>query len=194
MSLQLENEARAAYESIPAESRAMMGGCIAALPDAEDLQDYLANLRAAWSAGWCNQPARYRHLLLRLYHCVAFLRYEGNAFWSSLGEAVGDVRISSAPHRQTEINNVFAHIARHLGLEVVIGIDGARHCVQSSVRHVGIPVRVWRGFVEVCERLFFEPEDWKQWNEFRFRDTLSLCGLLASEWVILSPFWGPNRI
>ena len=78
--LQLENQVRAAYEKIPRESRATMGGCIAALPDADELQDYLAQLRAAWLSGWCNQPGRYQHLLLRLYHCIAFLRYQGNAF------------------------------------------------------------------------------------------------------------------
>ena len=116
MHLQLENEARAAYERIPAESRATMGGCVGALPDADELQDYLATLRQVWESGWCNQPGRYQHLLLRLYHCVAFLRYEGNAFWVSFSDAVGDCRIASAPHRQTEINNVLEHISRHVGL------------------------------------------------------------------------------
>jgi hypothetical protein len=174
MSLQLENEARAAYEKIPAESRATMGGCVAALPDADHLQEYLAGLRTAWLSGWCNQPGRYQHLLLRLYHCVAFLRYEGNAFWASLGEAVGDSIIASAPHRQTEINNVLEHISRHVGLEILIGAGHTRLCVQSAVRHVGIPVRVWRGFVEVCERLFVEPEDWRQWPDERWEDAIHL--------------------
>jgi hypothetical protein len=174
MSLQLENQARAAYENISAESRATMGGCVAALPDADELQDYLAQLRTAWLSGWCNQPGRYQHLLLRLYHCVAFLRYEGNAFWASLGEAVGDLRIASAPHRQTEINNVLEHISRHVGLEILIGAGHRTLCVQSAVRHVGIPVRVWRGFVEVCERLFLEPEDWRQWPDDRWEDAINL--------------------
>jgi hypothetical protein len=56
MSLQLENEARAAYEKIPAESRATMGACVTTLPDADELQEYLTTLRTAWSQGWCNQP------------------------------------------------------------------------------------------------------------------------------------------
>ena len=156
MSLQLENEARAAYEKIPKDSRAKMGACVTALPDADELQDYLTTLRTAWSQGWCNQPGRYPHLLLRLYHCIAFLRYEGNAFWSSFGEAVGDHRIASAPHRQTEINNVLARISCHVGLEILLGAGHTRLCVQSSVRHVGIPVRIWRGFVEI-PRLFRGP-------------------------------------
>ena len=172
MSLNLENEARAAYEKIPAECRAAMGACVTALPDADELQEYLTTLRSAWSQGWCNQPGRYPHLLLRLYHCVAFLRYEGNAFWASFGEAVGDHRIVSAPHRQTEINNAFENIARHLDLEILLGAGHTRLCVQSAVRHVGIPVRIWRGFVEVCERLFVEPEDWRQWSDERWEERI----------------------
>jgi hypothetical protein len=174
MSLQLENEARAAYENILAAHRATMGGCVAALPVADDLQYYLARLRVAWSSGWCNQPARYQHLLLRLYHCIAFLRYEGNAFWASFGEAVGDNRIATAPQRQTQINDVLEHISRHLGLEILLGAGHRTLCVQSAVRHVGIPVRIWRGFVEVCERLLVEPEDWKQWPEDRWQNAIHL--------------------
>jgi hypothetical protein len=174
MSLQLENEARAAYEKIPAESRATMGACVIALPDADELQEYLTTLRTAWSQGWCNQPGRYPHLLLRLYHCVAFLRYEGNAFWGSFSEAVGDLRIASAPHHQTEINDVFENSARYFGLEILIGAEHTRLRVQSAVRHVGIPVRVWRGFVEVCEHLLVEPEDWKQWPDDRWENAINI--------------------
>ena len=174
MLLKLENEARAAYENIPAESRATMGGCIGTLPDANDLQDYIGQLRGAWLSGWGNHPGRYQHLLLRLYHCVAFLRYEGNAFWASFGEAVGEPVIAYNPNRQTQINDIFDRIARHFGLEIVVGCAGTRLCVQSAVRHVGIPVRVWRGFVEVCERLFVEPENWRQWPEVRWEDAIHL--------------------
>jgi len=174
MSLQLENKARAAYERIPAANRAAMGACVVTLPAADELQEYLTAVRSAWSMGWCNQPARYPHLLLRLYHCVAFLRYEGNAFWASFGEAVGDHHIASNPNRQTEINDVFDLISSHLGLEILHGAAGKRLCVQSAVRHVGIPVRIWRGFIEVCERLFLEPEDWKQWPEDRWQNATSL--------------------
>lgn len=134
MPLQLENDARAAYQAITPDSRAKMGACVTVLPDADELQEYLTTLRAAWSQGWCNQPARYPHLLLRLYHCVAFLRYEGNAFWASFGEAVGDHRIPSNPNRQTEINDVLDHISRHVGLEILHGTAGTRLCVQSAVR------------------------------------------------------------
>lgn len=174
MPLHLENEARAAYQAITADNRAKMGACVSALPDADKLQDYLTTLRAAWSQGWCNQPARYPHLLLRLYHCIAFLRYEGNAFWASFGEAVGDHRIASAPHHQTEINNALENISRHVGLEILLGAGHTRLCVQSAVRHVGIPVRIWRGFIEVCERLFVEPEDWKRWPDDRWQDAIHL--------------------
>lgn len=174
MSQDLENEARAAYERIPVDHRAKMGACVTALPDSDALQEYLTCLRAAWSQGWCNQPSRHPHLLLRLYHCVAFLRYEGNAFWASFGDAVGDHRIASNPSRQTEINNVVDHISRHLGLEILRAAAGTRLCVQSAVRHVGIPVRIWRGFVEVCERLFVEAEDWKQWPDDRWQDAMDL--------------------
>lgn len=174
MSQDLENEALAAYGRIPANQRAKMGACVVTLPAADELQGYLAALRKAWSHGWCNQPARYPHLLLRLYHCVAFLRYEGNAFWASFGEAVDDSRIASNPNRQTEINNVFDRISHHVGLEILRGAAGTRLCVQSAVRHVGIPVRIWRGFVEVCERLFIEPEDWKQWPDDRWQDAMNL--------------------
>jgi hypothetical protein len=38
MHLQLENAARATYEGIPADSRAKMGACVTALPDADELQ------------------------------------------------------------------------------------------------------------------------------------------------------------
>jgi hypothetical protein len=172
--LQLENQARAAYERVAAADRAKMGGCVVALPGSEEMRDYLPKLRAAWLDGWCNHPGQYRHLLLQLYHCIAFLCYEGNAFWASFGEAVGDKGIAVNPSRQTEINDTFAHIARHLGLEVVGASAGRRLCVQSAVRHVGIPVPVWRGFVEVCERLFLEPEDWRRWPDERWEEAIHL--------------------
>jgi hypothetical protein len=173
--LQFENAARAAYERISAEKRAAMGGCIAALPNADDFQAFLRQLREAWPNGWCNHPGRYQHLLLRLYHSIAFLRYEGNAFWASFGQAVNDLGIASNPNRQTQINAVFSHIARHLGLEVVSDSMGTRQLyVQSAVRHVGIPVRVWRGFVEVCERLFVEQEDWRRWPDERWETAIQM--------------------
>ncbi len=176
MSKNLENEAQAVYESIPTGDRAEIGACVAALPEADKLQEYLSTLRTAWSQGWCNQPARYPYLLLRLYHCVAFLRYEGNAFWASFGEVVGDPRIADDGNWQGDVNEAFACAANILGLKVICGKDGARHLyVQSAVRHVGIPVRIWRGFVAVCERLrLVEREDWKQWSDDRWQYAMNL--------------------
>ncbi len=174
MHFHIEDEARAAYEGIPANIRYKMGAIVVALPDAEELQAFLVTLRAAWSQGWCNHPGRYPHLLLRLYHCVAFLRYEGNAFWASFGDALGDQSIAPDGQRQEQINDIFANIANCLGLEIMRGAGNRRLCVQSAVRHVGIPVRVWRGFVDVCERLFIEPEDWRQWPNERWENAIQL--------------------
>jgi hypothetical protein len=191
MSSQLENEARAAYEKIRVESRSKMGACVAALPDADELQEYLTTLRAAWAQGWCNRPARYPSLLLRLYHCVAFLRYEGGKFWPSFAATVGDSRIASDGNRQREINNVFAHIARHLGWEILHGAGGPRLCVQSAVRYVGIPVLVWPGFLQVCERLFREADDWQNWPDEKWDEALHL-------WLFNHPslraFFTDNRV
>lgn len=162
-----EQDAKFAYESLPIHSKQEMGGCLGALPDAEDLDIFLDQAKQAWQQGWLNAPARYPHLLLRLYHCVAFLRYEGNKFWDSFAEVVGDSNVD-----QTRINDVFDNVAQRLGLTVLHGTN--RQCVQSAVRHVGIPVRVWRGFISVCERLWLAGDEWKQWSNDEWESGITM--------------------
>lgn len=147
-----------------------MGGCLAALPDAEALDSFLSQAKQTWLQGWLNSPARHPHLLLRLYHCVAFLRYEGNKFWDSFAEVVGEREITT--NRQSEINHAFAHIAEHFGLPLIE--RSHRQYVQSAVRHVGIPVRVWGGFISVCERLLFAGDEWKQWSDEEWESGITM--------------------
>ncbi len=138
-----------------------------ALPNADTLNGFLGQAKQIWLQGWLNAPARHPYLLLRLYHCVAFLRYEGNKFWDSFAEVVGEPEI--ATNRQAEINHAFARISDHLGLPLI-----PSQYVQSAVRHVGIPVRVWRGFMSVCERLWFAGEEWKQWSDDEWESGIAM--------------------
>jgi hypothetical protein len=155
------------YESLPIGARQRLGGCLGALPEADSMGSFLSEAKDVWCGGWNYSPRRYPHLLLRLYHCVAFLKYEGNRFWDAFASVLGEQSIPA--NRQTEINASFAHIAEHLGLQVL-----EHQYVQSAVRHVGIPVRVWRGFIQVCEKLLAAGDGWQRWSVESWQNHLTM--------------------
>ncbi|MDH4454901.1 MAG: hypothetical protein QE570_17140 [Verrucomicrobiota bacterium] len=162
-----ESFAKHAYVLLAPEVRGRIGGCLGALPDAEQMDAFIAAAKREWQDGWKHSIGRYPHMLLLLYQCVAFLKYEGNKFWDAFAAVLGEQVIPS--NRQTEINACFVRAANHLGLPVL-----EHQYVQSAVRHVGIPVRVWRGFVQVCEKLIRVGDDWKNWPDDDWQNHLAM--------------------
>ncbi|MBE7494151.1 MAG: hypothetical protein HS117_04360 [Verrucomicrobiaceae bacterium] len=162
-----ESFAKHAYVLLAPEVRGRIGGCLGALPDAEQMDAFIAAAKREWQDGWKHSIGRYPHMLLLLYQCVAFLKYEGNKFWDAFAAVLGEQVIPS--NRQTEINACFVRAANHLGLPVL-----EHQYVQSAVRHVGIPVRVWRGFVQVCEKLIRVGDDWQSWSDESWQNNLAM--------------------
>jgi len=128
---------------------------------------FIEAAKREWHAGWKLSLGRYPHMLLLLYQCVVFLKYERNEFWDAFAAVLGEQAISS--NRQTEINACFVRAAKHLGLPVL-----EHQYVQSAVRHVGIPVRVWRGFIQVCEKLISVGDDWQSWPDESWQNNLAM--------------------
>ncbi len=166
----LENQAQQKYEGLPANNHAV-GRALGAVPASEDLPAFMEELRRLWREGWAENLGAQPHLLLQLYHTVAFLRYDGGRFWDGFCEELRVDRLN--PNQQTAINNQFARTSERYGLPVPRADASHRLFVQSAVRHIGIPVRVWRGFISVCERLWFADHNWRDWDAVKWEASIS---------------------
>lgn len=134
------------------------GAWLPMVPSHEEWEEFLVSVRQEW-AGWLWDLGQYEDCLLMLYEGVAFFFYEGGAFWEAFGMATTGSREAPAPQRQSAINRQFERLCSKYNLPIHRH-PGHTSFVGSAVYHVGIPIKVWSGFVAVCEWAWYCAE-WK---------------------------------
>jgi len=150
-------ELEASLERIIIADRFRAGTLLSVIPERQRWEEFLEAVKAEWRF-WLGYLGRHPYCLLTLYGGLAFYEYDKREFWPQFAKAVG-VSCPSA-NRQNEINRDYARVAQELGLKILVRDSGTDY-VGSAVYHIGVPLSMWDGFLEICEWALWR-DDWKE--------------------------------
>lgn len=148
-----------AIRQIAPEQRCKAGCLLAVIPDYSIWLKFTESVNSEWSS-WRTCLEQYPNCLLTLYGGLAFFEYDDNAFWPHFAKVVGLTSVSTSD--QTLINSSFEKVASQLGF--TIQKNDRTLFVSTAVYHIGIPVSLWDGFLDICEWASWR-EDWKDCSE-----------------------------
>jgi hypothetical protein len=181
-----ENCFRAALDQgTSLDSRARAGALLPIIPDYEDWHGFLQAVRTECHAS-LQDLEQYAHCLVVLYGGLAFYKYEEARFWPHFEKAVSQTKIH--PNAQKQINATFARSAESLGFPI-FRRPGWTDYVGSAVFHIGVPLSLWDGFLDICEWVQYQ-EGWSQLSEKEWTDAV---GRRAAGRKRLATFLRDNR-
>ncbi len=151
--------------ALPQRSRA--GVLLPVVPDHSRWDDYLSSVRTEWQ-NWRPALGQHPSCLLVLYAGLAFYEYDENTFWPQFAKSVGSDLLPA--NQQQEINGAFAKAAKYFGLKLKPR-DNGTDFVGSAVHHIGIPLSLWDGFLDICEWALWR-KDWKTLTEEEWVDAV----------------------
>lgn len=145
--------------------RSKTGVLLPVIPEHSQWDDYLSSVRIEWDR-WKESLWQYPSCLLLLYAGLAFYEYDENTFWPQFARSVGSKRLPA--NQQQEVNAAFAKAAKYFGLKLKLR-DNGTDFVGSAIQHIGIPLSLWDGFLDICEWALWR-KDWKtlpdeEWTE-----------------------------
>ena len=152
-----------AINAISISERAKPGVLLSVIPSRDEWQDFVADVRAEWRRWewvFTLNPAS----LVALYDGAAFYNYRSGAFWNDFAGVVGSPPIAS--NVQTAINRTYTKAAKRFGLRITEG-----SFVASAVAHIGIPISMWDGFLNVCEWALWA-DAWDAIDEATWREAM----------------------
>ena len=146
--------------------RQQAGALLPVIPNRVKWDDFLIAVKAEWKT-WGSNLEQYTYCLAVLYGGLAFYEYDENMFWPQFATAIGSEPLPT--NQQTKINLAFSKVAERLGLRLQ-SRENRTDFVGSAVYHIGIPLSLWDGFIEICEWALWR-DDWKtlsdkEWAEF----------------------------
>lgn len=153
-----------ALREIPEDQRGKAGAVLPVIPARDEWERFVAEMRSEWwhwEWAFTLNPG----CIVVLYDGVAFFNYRSGAFWDGFAEVVGLPRIPV--NVQTAINRRYADTAKGFGLRVTQG-----NFVGSAVAHIGIPISMWDGFLNVCEWSMWT-DCWDSCDDDAWRDAIS---------------------
>lgn len=153
------------FLSISKSELQIAGALLPLVPSPAEWSDFLKAINAEWK-DWKRDLLKYPYSLLILYDGLAFYEYEDNTFWPQFYKAVGSDQLPA--NQQSDINNAFSKTVEQLGLNIQQRSKGTAF-VSSAVYHIGIPLSLWDGFIEICEWALWR-DDWEtltdvEWSE-----------------------------
>ena len=154
------SEFKQIFQHIPHEQRDKAGVMLPYLLAPSDWTDFLELIKHEWQH-WRKNLNKYSYCLLMLYDGLAFYEYESGSFWPSFAKVIGIKKIS--PNIQTEINSAFLQEVEKLGLYF-----RTQDYNGSAIYHIGIPLSLWDGFLDICEWALlnkWEHLDDKEWEQ-----------------------------
>jgi hypothetical protein len=144
------------------------GALLSTIPGYEDWHAFLDSVQAACGT-WLTKLGENPHCIVVLYGGLAFYEYEEGRFWPHFEKAVGQQNM--CPNKQKNINAAFACSAERLGLPV-FHHPGWTDFVGSAVFHIGVPLSLWDGFLDICEWAVYE-EGWRELSDPDWSDAVS---------------------
>lgn len=146
----------AKLETLNVERRHNPGALLHLLPSQDQWDTYTSIIRSEWNL-WQHDLDRYQACLIVLYGGLAFYEYEERSFWPYFAKTIGRGMIS--PPDQKKINDAFVKASRYFRFPVLdkaasrTGMD----LVGTSIYHIGIPLSLWDGFLDICA--------WALWHD-----------------------------
>jgi hypothetical protein len=134
------------------------GALLPLIPERARGENFLESVKSEWGE-W--EVGVYPCCLVILYGGLAFYEYVDNTFWPQFSKAVG--RDSLPSNQQTDINQAFLNAARSFKLPILKRDDSTDY-VGSAVYHIGIPLSLWDGFLDLCEWALWQNE-WKTYSD-----------------------------
>ena len=174
-----------AIQEIAVSKRIRAGVLLPVVPDHSQWDDYLSSVMTEWK-DWSPALSQYPSCLLVLYAGLAFYEYDENTLWPQFAASVGADRMPA--NQQKKINSAFAGAAKHFGLMLKPSIKRSDF-VGSAVHHIGIPLSLWDGFLDICEWALWR-KDWKTLGE---EDWIDVVGKRAGGRQRLKRFLIDNR-
>lgn len=149
------------------------GVLLRTIPSRSEWDQFVAAAKASWGA-WQRKPETYPSCLVVLYGGLAFLEYEDASFWPKFAAAVGCPE-KSLPSLYGKLNRVYCEAVRQRGLRLM-GDEARNSYVGSAVHHIGIPLSLWEGFLDICEWAFVR-DGWKDLPDADWKAAITrLCG------------------
>lgn len=159
-------------ETLNVDRRHNPGALLHLLPSQDQWDTYTSVIRSEWNL-WQRDLDRYPACLIVLYGGLAFYEYQERSFWPHFAKTVNRETIS--PLDQTKINKAFVEASKRFRFPVLTkatsrtGMD----LVGTSVYHVGIPLSLWEGFLDICEWALWQ-DGWdeiddSEWTEIVIR-------------------------
>ena len=161
---------RKALQEIDEAKRQEAGALLPVIPHREDWDKFLDSAKTAWAEieiqYWRRDLDQFPYCLIILYGGLAFYEYDANTFWPQFAKAVG--RNTLPANQQGEVNDAFARAAKTYGLKIRQRSHGTDY-VGSAVHHIGVPLSLWEGFLEICEWALSQ-DNWsgmsdEEWSE-----------------------------
>jgi len=99
-----------------------------------------------------------------LYSGVAFFEFQSGNFWEGFAATLNVHKV--ATNEQSKLNQCYRSSAQLFDLEVTSG-----EYVSSAVRHIGVPLSMWEGFLRICEWALWS-EGWENLEDKAWRNAL----------------------
>ena len=172
-------------KAIRDEERQKAGALLSIIPERDEWDKFLEAIKNEWET-WKNDLTRYPNCLIALYDGLAFYEYGENRFWPQFAKAIG--RESIPNNQRNDINNCFSKVAVNIGL-IIQHRPNWTDYNGSAVYHIGVPLSLWDGFLEICEWALWR-DDWKSFPNKQWIETIAK---LAGGRVRLKTFLTENR-
>jgi hypothetical protein len=162
-----EKRFEAQYQKIARSDREKPGALLPLIPCRGEWEEFLEYIRSEWRIfnGYAvrqDQP----HCLVILFGGIAFYEYDENRFWPQFAQAVGNQHLPT--NQQHEISEDFVRAMRKLGLKIHQR-EHRMDYVGSAVYHIGIPLSLWGGFLEICEWALLH-DNWEEMSDAKWAE------------------------
>ena len=156
------------WDRVQLADRARAGALLPIVPNLAEWNRFLEVVRAAWCT-WLRGLGENPHCLAVLYGGLAFYEYQDRALWPQFATSLQ--RPPFSPNEQTQINATFSTAVSRLGLGTKRR-EGSADWVGTAIYHIGIPLSLWEGFLDVCEWALWRT-DWEALDDADWRDAIS---------------------
>ena len=165
-----ESYFKESINQVDIDARQRAGILLPLIPNAEDWEAFASMVANIWD-GSKSRLLMYPHCLLIFYAGIAFYEYEENSFWPHFAKMLGAKAFD--PNKQRDFNSIYSQVLHELGLKLVVRPTGSDF-VGSAVHHIGIPLALWDGFLELCEWALWH-ENWRELSQEDWTKAVSNC-------------------
>ncbi len=167
---EFEKQFQQQLDATKKETREQAGSLLALIPTRSEWDRFIGATRQSWE-DWRAHPDSFPACLMVLYGGLAFFEYEDASFWPKFAEAVGCPQKTIPLGPYNKLNKAYCSAIRRWGMKL-IGTEDRLSYVGSAVHHIGIPLSLWDGFLDICEWAAVRDE-WKGLPQSDWESTIT---------------------